>query len=102
MRFRPNPGFKAELIASPQYQRTMRDAGNEVARYWRIYSGRPWMPAKGRRHINVSATRTGVVVYSTDHGEHLKEYGSVNNYPRAAGRRAARSAGLRLRESPKP
>lgn len=41
-------------------------------------------------------------VATTDFAGHMVEWGSVNNAPYAVLRRAARSAGLRLREVPKP
>jgi hypothetical protein len=100
--FIPNPGFKAKLAATPDYQRAMRSTADEVARHVGALAGNPWMPAQGRSHIEVVQTREGVSVVNTDHGAHLKEWGSSRNPPSAPMRRGVRAAGLRLRETPKP
>lgn len=58
--------------------------------------------AVGRLAQLVGTTRTIFAVATTDFAGHLVEWGSKNNRPYAVLRRAARAAGLRLRESPKP
>lgn len=120
MRVRLDKDWKGQVRAMPGMNRELHSQATEVKR--RAVAIAPHGPTgMYRRSITVKSLGGGVplvgrlaeiaggtenparyAVATTDFAGHMVEWGSKNNPPYAVLRRAARAAGLKLREVPKP
>lgn len=100
MTFRPNPQFALQLAADAEHraalERAARDIAREADRFAR-QAGAPWMP-RGSDPVTAVDTDGPIRVVATDHGAHLREWGSSQNPPHAPLRRGVRAAGYDLNE----
>lgn len=96
MRFEPNPAFRAELEATPEFQAGERQITLEVAKA--IRAGAPHHTGAFERSVRAR----GRLVETTDAFWHLIEFGSINNPAYAPFRRGISAAGLRLDETRRP
>lgn len=96
VRFRPQPGFRQQLEASPTARAVVEGIAQQLVK--------PAVEAiaprgkSGQYHESIVVVRDGdtVGVGSTDWAWHWVEFGSVNNPAYAPLRRGVRAAGLRL------
>ena len=101
MRFRRNPTLVPELRRSPAFTaEKLREA--EIAKAHAESIAPRGSTGDYRKSIVVTEHEDGRVTFgSTDFAGHLVEWGSKNNPAYAVLRRAAKLAGLKLREQPK-
>lgn len=106
-KFRRNPGFEAQLRATPGYRRAVADAAEPArdrAERFAEAAGGPWMPRRKsgtNKTIIIDVSGPTPRIVNIDHAGHLLEWGSKNNPPHAPLRRGVRAAGLRLSEHDK-
>jgi ATP-dependent phosphoenolpyruvate carboxykinase len=103
--FKPDLAFEAEIRKQPQFRIAMLEAatiakgfGNAFAREFHA----PWMPRRGHQVVEVQQHGGNTYLVNTDWAGVFEEFGGRRNPPHATLRRAARAAGLELRETSGP
>jgi hypothetical protein len=91
-RFIPNPGFRRELEAGPEFTSGMKRITVTVAEEIKLAAE----PFRDTGHYIKSVKARKNRVHLEPHFAHLAEYGSVHNPPQANARRGVKAAGLRF------
>lgn len=99
MRFRRNPAFDAELKREPGIKIATRRAAGDVKDNAEQIARTFEDTGHYADSFVIEETPDGHAVGNIDIAGHLQEWGSANNPPRAPLRRAARAAGLDLKEN---
>lgn len=98
MRFRPNPAFKAELQATPEFRAGFAGITTIVGASIRL-------AAEPYRNTGYFIRRIVVVgnrVEYRDWGWHFSEFGSIHNTPQRNALRGVKAAGLEYRDGRTP